>query len=224
MSKAMVITLMIGTGVMFIPIVLVGKFYKISVLKSLMIALNVTMIGTIGAQLMFFVENGHFGGYSFYGAVFLVLILSGVSSRVLKLPHDQFMDCCAPAGCAMVSFMKTRCIATGCCAGRIFYMSGTQEAIQFPSQIVELCTGLVLAVVIVLMICKGKGYGTLYAWFMILYGVTRFVLNYFRLNQTVFLLGMAPGNFWSIISIMIGLAWLLFFRKKETEYFIHSVI
>ena len=224
MSTGMIITLMIGTGVMFIPIVLVGKYYKISTLKALAIALSVTIIGTIGAILMAFIESGRFGGYSFYGAVFLILICSGFPSKVLKVPYEQLMDCCGPAGCAMVAFMRTRCMATGCCSGRIFYMSGTQEAIQFPSQMVELCTGLTLAAILLFMFYKGKGHGSLYAWFMLLYGSTRFVLNYFRLEQTKFFFGLSPGHFWSIISVLIGLVWLCFFQKKETDYFIRSVI
>ncbi|MBQ6685998.1 MAG: prolipoprotein diacylglyceryl transferase, partial [Firmicutes bacterium] len=143
---------------------------------------------------------------------------------VLRIPHNQLMDCCGPAGCVMVAFMRTRCLATGCCSGRIYYMSGTQEAIQFPSQIVELCTGLILAVVILGMFYKGKGHGRLYAWFMILYGITRFILNYFRGDQSLFILGMTPGHFWSIISVLIGVIWLFIIWKKKAKPYTEDVV
>ena len=62
----------IGTVVMYIPIIIQTIWYKISVWKSVVIALFLAISGTISTYLMFAVENRFFGGISFYGAVFFV--------------------------------------------------------------------------------------------------------------------------------------------------------
>lgn len=222
--KELMQVLMLGTGLMMIPVLIVSICYRIQWWKSIPLSICLTAIGTIGTYLLFYVENGEAGGISFYGAVFLIPAGFWLVSKVLCVSYGQALDCCAPAVCVMLALMKTQCLMTGCCGGKVLYINDLGKEVVFPSQIAELVNALVLMVILLFLVYKRNHVGRIYPIYMVTYGITRFVLNLFRANQSVFLLGMAPGNFWSIISIMIGLAWLLFCRKKETDYFIHSVI
>ena len=73
--------------------------------------------------------------------------------------------------------------------------------------------GIIILIVIMLMIKSGKQRGFIFAWFMLLYGVTRFFLNLLR-ETTPFVLGLSAGCLWSIIAGIIGGGALVIKWKK----------
>ena len=93
------------------------------------------------------------------------------------------------------------------------YYTEAQKEIRFPSQIVELINALVLAIVLLLLSRNENRKGTIYQWYMVLYGATRFVLNFFRDAGTVFLF-MGWGSIWGLCSLVIGILLLVLHQKK----------
>lgn len=205
--------LSIGTAAMLLPVLIQSAWYKIKWYKALLMTVLLTVAGTLGAYLMFFVENRWLGGTSFYGAVFLVPVLFLPLGKLLKLSYGTLMDLCAPAECMMLAIMKIQCLLNGCCDGRMLCLGGME--FQFPSQAVELINALVILVVLMLMGRKTKHKGSLYPWYMLIYGISRFVLNFFREDTGSFLLGMAPGTFWSVCSTVLGLVALIWIRGRK---------
>ena len=200
---------------MLVPIIIQTIWYKTEIWKSIVVSVLLTVTGTIGTYIWFFVENLHFGGRSFYGAVFIVPIVFIVISKFLHISYGYLMDLCAPAECIMLAVMKAKCLVDGCCTGRFlgFFLNG--EPVIFPSQIAELISALVLCVVLMILAYKSKFRGALYPWYMVLYGITRFILNFFR---DVWENGTIPyGTIWSIISLIIGVIWLFALKccKKD---------
>ena len=209
----LLIILIIGTFVMFIPIIIQTIWYKIQLWKSAPVAICLTIIGTIGTYLMFFIENRELGGISFFGAVFLVPILFVLISKLLRIPYKQIIDLCAPAECIMLVIMKYQCLNTGCCGGRILFETASGEIIRFPSQMVELINALILCVVLMILSYKPKYRGSIYPWYLVLYGTSRFILNFFR---DVWGEGTIPyGTIWSIVSVIIGTIWLIILKKRK---------
>lgn len=205
--------LFIGMVAMLIPIMAQGFRYRIKNKKCFLVAFLLTIIGTFGTFLLFFVENGRFGGTSFYGAIFLVPILFIPLAYFLRSPYDELMDLCAPAECVMLAVMKIQCLTTGCCGGRQIHIFNI--AFVFPSQIVELINALMIGTFLFLMSRNRKLYGRLYPWYMVIYGVSRFILNLFRNVKNMSALPIPAGNLWSIVSIVLGAVWLILLRRKR---------
>lgn len=217
MPKSLPVILALGFGVMWIPVLMQGIWKKITVWKTIVISLALVVFGTLGAMLLFFVENGAFGGFSYYGAIFLVALTCFPVAKLLKMPYSLLTDLSAPAGCAMLVFMRIRCYMSGCCNGIYLYTVENNRHIYFPSQLTELGLGIVLTVVLLWLSRKKKFSGTVYGWYMLLYGLARFVLNFFRADNAPFVWILPPGHLWSLVSIAIGATWLtLKLRKPKT--------
>lgn len=218
-SIELIFYLSIGAAVMLIPILIQSIWYHVKWYKGILITILLTVAGTVGAYTMFFVENHWIGGTSFYGAVFLVPVLFLPLAKLLRMPYGTLMDLCGPAECVMLAIMKVQCLIGGCCGGRECSVAGV--VFRFPSQIAELTNALVIMVVLMLLARKKNLRGFLYPCYMLLYGLTRFVLNFFRGDTSQFALGLTAGSFWSVCSVIIAvitLVWMIGKRKfKESK-------
>lgn len=212
-SVDLMIVLAIGMVIMFIPIAIQSKWRNIAIWKSAVVSLILTITGTVGIHIWFFVENFRFGGRSFYGAVFLVPIVCVLCSKLLRISYGTLTDISAPAGCAMLALMKIKCLVDDCCNGIPLYADADGIVVYFPSQIVELATAIVLMTV--LLIISFRKNQPVYAWFLILYGATRFVLNFFRLAKTPYIWMLSAGHFWSLVAVVIGIIWLIVFNDLK---------
>ena len=114
--------------------------------------------------------------------------------------------------CVMLVVMRFDCLKNSCCFGR--YLPGL--GFQFPSQISEMVVGVTILLVLLRMHKKDRQV-QLYPWYMILYGVCRFILQGLRYGGTdPWVLGLSQGHFWSLISIAIGTTWLLVSKARNT--------
>ncbi len=182
--------------------------YRIKLWKCIPVAITLTVIGTLGTYIMFFVENSVFEGCSYYGAVFIVPIVFIYFAKLIRIPYGDLMDLCAPAECIMLAIMKCQCLLSGCCGGRVMYLTPEGAPVLFPSQIVELVNALAIMAVLMGLAFVPKLRGKLYPLYLIIYGVTRFTLNMFRMEQFPLLAGLTPGCLWSLIAIFFGVMWL----------------
>lgn len=216
MNIKLVTALIIGTVLMLGVTLLCRLKYGFPIWKTVAATALLTVAGVVSVKIMFFVENGTWGGLSFFGAVFLVPFWFLPISLLLRLPYRALLDITAPAICIMLALMKVECLLTGCCKGRALYETAAGQVVRFPSQIVELCGALLLLVILLLLIFQNKQRGRIYPWFMILYGTTRFVLNWFRETEP-FIWKLSFGVFWSLISIFLGVCLLVAFSKKDNR-------
>ena len=217
MEPITVLYILTGTVLMAGITFLFRKTYQLSVLKASLAPLCLTLAGVASVLLMFFIENGRFGGISFFGAVFFVPILLFPFALLLKIRYRSYLDVAAPCVCAMLTVMKFNCIRAGCCAGMILRHNEQGEPIRFPSQISEMILAALIAVILCVFIKTNLLTDRIYPMFMVLYGATRFVMNLLR-ETTEVAFGLAIGNIWAILSFLIGCAWLItasVIRKKK---------
>ncbi len=214
MSPTLIFFLAIGTVLMGIPIAFAAKRYQLSVVKALIATILLTVTGTLGTKLLYFLENGDFSGLSFYGAVFLVPIVFLLAARILRMPYGKLMDLCAIGECIMLALMKVACLTGECCMGMVLFTTATGEAVRFPSREVELLVALVLFAILLSWALKKKQEQKLYAWYLLLYGSTRFVLNLCRDVWHDLVLPLPIGNIWSLVAMIAGAVWLAWICKK----------
>ena len=208
MNAKTILALSAGTGAMLVLIVALMICYKEKLWKSIPVSLLLTITGTLGTYIWFFVELSGWGGRSYYGAVFLVPIAFVFVAKWMRIPYGDLMDYCAPAECVMLAIMKYQCFVDGCCEGIVIQYLEDGSEVLFPSQIVELVNALVVMAVLLAIAFNKKYRGKVYALYLIIYGVTRFVLNWFRNDNLPLLLGLPSGNLWSLLAIFIGFLWL----------------
>ena len=200
-----------GMVAMMCVMVSLGKYYDISAKKCIIAAMFLTVIGYAGTKLMFYIECGSWEGRSLFGSLFLVPVLMYPVAKLLKVDYKDILDISAPAGALVFSLMKVKCKIDGCCFGKVFFIGTTK--FLFPSAIVEAVANLIIAIVLYRMVASKKYTGKIYFWFMVIYGAVRFVLNLFRFTEP-WILGMPAGNFWSLVSLAIGLIGLLYYKKQ----------
>lgn len=199
----------------FLMALLNNKHLHLPIWKLVVFTITIVPIGAFCGKLMRLIEAGTWEGISFYGAVLFAPALMVLVGLLMKIRPADMLDLCAPSGCIALVFMKIQCKITGCCAGRILTHLDNGRPVRFPSQIVEMICGAILLIILLLMIRSGKQRGYVYAWFLLLYGASRFLLNLLR-DTEPFVLGMSAGCFWSIISVIIGGGILLYKRKAIT--------
>lgn len=216
-TAKLIIFLAIGTVAMGIPILVMSKRYQISWWKGVLTTVLLTVVGTVGTRLMYYIENRVIGGLSFYGAVFLVLLVFPIIALLLRVPCGKILDLCAVGECIMLALMKLHCIIGGCCLGRVMFTTGAGTAVRFPSRIVEMITALVIFTILFHWAWKGKNRGILYSLYLLFYGSTRFILNICREAWVTKEMLLPFGNIWSLVAIAVGLVWMLVIRKKNNE-------
>ena len=187
----------------FILSMLINKELHLPMWKIVLFTLTVVPVGVFCAKLMRLIEEGTWTGFSLYGAVLFEPIIMIPFGILLGIKPVKMLELGAPTGCLSVVFLKIQCRITGCCYGKILWFQDNGRPVRFPSQIVEMVVGIILLFVLMKIIQSEKHQKYVYAWFLLLYGSTRFLLNLLR-DTEPFVLGMSAGCFWSVISCMIG--------------------
>lgn len=205
--------LAVGTVLMLGVMLLCNVSYGFSKRKVALAAVLLTVCGVLGVKLMFFIENGSFGGQSFFGAVLFTPLLMLAVAKLLRLPAAGLLDLSAPAECVMLALLKVECLLTGCCVGRVLYVTPLGAEVRFPSAIVECAAALLIALLLYFLSGKQKLHGRIYPLFMVIYGATRFVLNFLR-ETTPLLLGLSVGCLWALLSVIIGSVLLVLLARR----------
>jgi phosphatidylglycerol:prolipoprotein diacylglycerol transferase len=202
---------------MLLPVMIHSNWYKIAVWKRIVLTVCLTVVGTTGTYIMFFAENGWIGGTSFFGAVFFVPLPFIGIAKLLKISVGDSLDLCAPAECMMLAIMKVQCLLSGCCGGRILFENAEGVAVRFPSQLAEMINAIILLILLMIMAYKGRNRGELYPWYVLLYGISRFILNFFREGFVTTSMLIPFGTIWSVVAMILGTVWLVVLRKNQRK-------
>jgi len=212
MSLERIGVIALGMLAMMILMIARRKLYpEIPIWKMIVLGFLLTVAGVAGTMLMFFIENGKFGGTSFFGAILFVPLLI-LPAMLMKIPYKKILDLCAPSEALMLAVMKLDCLANDCCVGRYLPRLG----FQFPSQIVEMVASLAVMLVLLWLECRNRR-THLYAWYLLLYGASRFVLNWFRYGTKPWIWILPNSIVWSILSMVIGVIWLAATSKQAAR-------
>lgn len=167
-----------------------------------------TQIGTI------------FGGSVFYGGLIGGLIAGGISIKVQKLPVDTITDCLAPGIAQFHGFARIGCFLGGCCYGVEW-----EHGITFTNSIVESANGvprvpiqlfesgfefLLAGLLWFLLLRVPKTRGKLLVFYLLIYPVGRFILEFWRGDEyRGFLFGLSTSQIISILLFTASALYLL---------------
>ena len=151
-----------------------------------------------------------FGGSVFYGGLFGAILFSNIYIKIFKLPKAVYIDNGALFAPIFHGFARIGCFFGGCCYGVEstfgFCAHGNEytligEVRRFPVQLLESALNFLIAIIIYLLLKKGKLKGRLFYVYLILYALIRFFDEFLRGDQVRgFVFGVSTSQ---IISMLI---------------------
>jgi len=166
------------------------------------------------------------GGFVFYGGLIGGLLFVYLGSRFHKIecmPYIRKFIFLIPF---IHGFGRIGCFMAGCCYGRPYHGFGAvvfpegsmaPSGIQlFPVQIVEAIILIVIATIILILQLRFDWFYTVETY-LILYGIVRFILEYFRYDELRgAVLGLSTSQ-WISIGIEIGAIIFIIYNKRKNK-------
>ena len=172
--------------------------------------------GVFGARAFYFIQySGEFpslwdlvriwkGGLTFYGGFLLATSAVIVYLKATRRPVLYWLDIIAPSLALGLAFGRVGCFLNGCCYGDICHhgwgMVWPEGSIPWekfgdaplhPTQIYSCLNALLLAVVLHVMFRYRRRNGQIILLFVVLYGISRFLLEVLRADESAeYLLGL----------------------------------
>ena len=176
---------------------------------SALFTLTLTVVGVLGAKLLFVLENWQevleskfsLGGVSFFGSVFLILALMPLVGRLFCLRGGETLDLCAPCVAIMIGCMRVGCFLSGCCGGWEACFGSWR--FRWPTQAMDSIGDFAILLLLLQWEEQGKQKHLLYPWFMVLYSTMRFFIEFLRDTPKDWLL-LSHGQWFSLAAAAIG--------------------
>ncbi len=199
-------------------------------------ALWAIVLGFIGSKLLYWIvefdqvlADPHYlvltlrRGFVFYGALIGGVIGLIIFSARKKLPFLAFIDLFAPSLVLAQAFGRIGCFCAGCCYGcttdsclAVVYPAGSSAPAGvplLPTQLFESAFLFLLTIALVWLLKKRRPYGTVTGWYLILYGVWRFFIEFYRSDDRGFIGALSTSQFLAIFLIAAGVVLLLLVAK-----------
>lgn len=199
-------------------------------------ALYAILVGLVGAKLLYWItelkniiaDPSIFKGMLTQGFVFFGSLIGGILGVLLyvrkyKKNFFALSDLFVPSLALAQAVGRVGCHLAGCCYGcetdsalHVIFPEGAGAPAGVPlvpTQLLESAFMLLLAILLVVLVTRKKPYGTVLAWYCILYGVWRFFIEFYRNDDRGFVGLLSTSQFIGVFVIAAGIAILVLIRK-----------
>jgi len=156
------------------------------------------------------------GGFVFYGGLIGGVLAILIYCRQYKLRFFPLVEALTPSIPLIHAFGRMGCFFAGCCYGIEFpppigmYFNKSPVAPHdiplFPVQLLEAILNLIIFAVLIYAARKRRRPGVVIGSYLIMYPISRFILEYFRYDEyRGFLLGLSTSQWISIALFAAGL-------------------
>lgn len=198
------------------------KHYKLSLKQGILIP----AIAFPPAYLMLLVVTWAEHGFTDWGSnnivrIFVLLpVVAAAASKITRIPFSTISDYIAPAMGMIQAFGHIVCPVAGCCRGYPCdwgVWNRQTGDYRFPNQWLEclVALGVVLAC---MRYAKRTGYdgrGRVYPLFLILFGSTRFLLEFLRDNEKLFC-GISELALHAAFMVLVGSVWWILLSRRDS--------
>ena len=202
-----------------------GNRYGFPFARSILYVACAVAMGYALLYVTSFVFNGgKLRGLNFVRVVTFLPVPIWILTFIYKDRFGDIADFLAPLIALFHGITHIGCIFPGCCHG---YPSqwglycNDVGTVCFPIQPIEALSSILIGVALMAMQKKGIQKGRLYAWYMTLFGGTRFVWEFFRDNEKIWN-GMSELALHALTAMILGLAALAaancFYKRRNSEY------
>lgn len=160
-------------------------------------------------------------GLVFYGGLLGGLLGLLFASRKTKRNILTFTDLMAPCFCLAHAGGRIGCLMAGCCYGMEY--SGPCAVVldgvsRLPTQPMEAGFLVILSGVLTAIFLKKPRRGTVTGWYMVLYAVWRFIIEFFRDDFRGSVGALSTSQFISLFIFALGLFLLIRSRKAVNDF------
>jgi len=174
----------------------------------------VFIIGVIGGKMLALVETGFNAELAanrrIWGSILLLIIVIGVVAKLTKRDFAQAYDISAVATLIAGIIVRIACLVDGCCGGIPITPGGT---FRWPLVEMEMLLDIILVIYFWNRVYKGKTKGLAYPIFVLIYGVFRFVVEWFREEYTGEIWIFHLAHIWSLLAIIGSIITLYLINK-----------
>jgi phosphatidylglycerol:prolipoprotein diacylglycerol transferase len=203
--------------------------------KMLSLSLGVVASGIVGARIFYVLDQFYWyfehpqdilriwqGGLVFYGGFLFSLITGLYLIRRYRLAFWEIADISAPALALGMSIGRIGCFFNGCCYGKPWKWglvfspdspAGTLFPNQplFPTQLIASANLLVIFFILGVLRSRQNFTDRVFLWFLILYSVHRFLIEFIRADYPEILFHLTVPQF---ISIILGISSLVLMKRR----------
>ncbi len=221
-----------------------ARFMDIAPHYVLDLGLYIIISGIVGARLFYIFSNFNYylenpleifllnkGGLVFHGGLILALIVGIAIVKIWKLPVLQMADLVItflPLGQAIG---RVGCFLNGCCYGKptesIFGIKFPTYSFAanafgpdiyvYPTQIFSSIADLAIFFILLLRMKKKQYDGQAVIYYLFLYGVARFFLEFLRADNPIVFYGLNVQQIISVLMIVISLVLFPFFKNAKPK-------
>ncbi len=223
-EKVYDIFFVLGFVSVFLFVVLYGRKMGIKYWKSIIIVLIVYPIAVLWMFILYWIDSGfkHFGGNNIVRVFVYIPLIAYPVAKLLKITWKDICSVLAFGPVAVHAVSHFGCVFAGCCMGypSVWGLYNvTTNDIRFPNQPIE---AILAWIIIFYLLDRGKkrnyaADGREYPIMLILFGSTRFICEFFRDNEKLWL-GCSGLAFHALFMCVVGIIALIVIHKKEIEY------
>ena len=198
-----------------------AKNYKLPLKKIIPFVLIVYAISLAWMFFLYWAESGfkNFGGNNIVRIFVWVPLFAYPFTKLFGLDFKTICDYLAPVVCVQHGVSHFGCIFQGCCHGYPWAQGIWNPALNyntFPIQPIEALVAVGIVLFIWLKEKKGgfKVTGKFYPTMLILFGYSRFLLEFARDNEKLFL-GVSSLAVHALIMGIVGTEWHIILSHKE---------
>ena len=212
----------LGFVVVIIYTIINCKNYGISRGKALLFSFSVYTVTVLWMFFLYWMESGfkNWGGNNIVRIFIWVPVVAYPFCKLMKLDWLTTCEFLAPCPAMVQGISHYGCIFKGCCQGYAWTHGIWNPALDyktFPTQPIEACVA-VAVVVFVLIRQKKQNYkvdGLTYPLMLILYGYSRFLLEFLRDNNKLFF-GISDLAIHALVMGLIGTAVYVTIKERNT--------
>lgn len=151
------------------------------------------------------------GNMSMFGGIFFMPIMYFTYAKIKKLPVGLVFDIFVVSLAVTLLLARINCFHGGCCQGIVIGSNG----FKWPAREFDLAIYAIFLIFTIPWILKDKSKGMAYPLFMAVYGLFRFINEWFRESAS-----SSPfhiGHVWAIVSFVIGVTLLVVIYLKQKK-------
>jgi len=164
------------------------------------------------------------GGLIFLGGFVGALLSGAIYIHIKKMSFWKVVDSVAPSLALGLFFGRIGCFLNGCCYGKtcdlpwgVIFPTNSPAGYEMghvaihPTQLYSSAYGLIIFIILMMLDKKEHLDGFLFSIFLILYGVSRFTVDFFRFYESqMFLIdGIGFNQILSLLLVVAGIAVLI---------------
>lgn len=203
------------------------------------VAFTAVIGGGIGSKLLYFIVEideiikdpsiilDFANGWVVYGGIIGGVVASYIYCRIRKNDFFKYFDLVMPSVAIAQGFGRIGCLLAGCCYGRettshfgiIFHNSqfAPNGVRLIPTQIISSAGDFIIGIVLIYMSKKFKKDGQTGVLYFILYGIGRFIIEFYRNDFRGSVGDLSTSQFISIFMVIAGIIGLYVLGRKKKD-------